>query len=88
MIFATFEKHFLMIIPKKLDDQVILWNDRMFPSHLPSGVTKKRFMNHSLTLFLSIVIRKQWGYKVHNFHILGAISNYFRTGIPYDPVDN
>ena len=40
MIFATYENHFLMIIPNKLDDRGIHENDGMFPSHLPSGVTK------------------------------------------------
>ena len=42
---------FLMIIPKKLDDRVIQENDGMFPSNLPSGVTKNRLLNHSLIFF-------------------------------------
>ena len=41
-----------MIIPKKLDDRVIHENDGLFPSNLPSGVTKDKFMNHLSDLFL------------------------------------
>ena len=55
MIFATFENHFLMINPKKLDDRMIHENDGMFPSKLP---IKNRFMNHSLIFLGGIIIRK------------------------------
>ena len=40
VIFATFEKHFLIIIPKRLEDRVNLENDGILHSKLPSGVTK------------------------------------------------
>ena len=36
VIFATFENHFLMINPKKLDYRMIHENDGMFPSNCQS----------------------------------------------------
>ena len=60
---ATFEKHFLMIIPRKLDDRVILENDGMFPSNLPIWSNKNRFLNHSLIFFVNCnqkTFSKKW----------------------------
>ena len=45
VIFATFEKHFLIIIHKKLDDRVNLENDGIFPSKLPTRGHNNWFMN-------------------------------------------
>ena len=56
--FCPFWKTFSDDNSQNFNDRMIHENDGMFPSHLPSRVTKNRFMNDSLINFLWIVIWK------------------------------